>query len=106
MEPLPPLEEHNQAVATLFLQLRERKQSFLLIDRGRNEEENSYVYYKEDRLYAFGFVERVQQWSAAEDIVSYRDKCTSNFYMQHIVLQYAERHPEKVNALPTVPTCS
>lgn len=106
MEPLPPLEEHNQAVATLFLQLRERKQSFLLIDRGRNEEENSYVYYKEDRLYAFGFVERVQQWSAAEDIVSYRDKCTSNFYMQHIVLQYAERHPEKVNTLPPVPTCS
>lgn len=101
-ETLPPLELHNQAIALLFQQLCERKRSFLLIDRGRNEEENSYIYYKEDRLYAFGFVELVQQWSAVEDIVSYSDKCTSNFYMQHIVLQYAENHPEKVNVLPFV----
>src|SRR5690606_21269458 len=50
--------------------------------------------------YAFGFVEYAQQWSQVEDVVSDTDKCISNFYMQHIVLQYAERIPEKVTILP------
>lgn len=98
--PLPTAEKHRQVIATLFEQLQERKHSFILIDNGRNAEEHSYIYYKEDRLYAFGFVELMQQWSAVEDIVSYRDKCISNFYMQHIVLQYAERYPDKVTVLP------
>ncbi|TYR36516.1 DNA polymerase III subunit epsilon [Sphingobacterium phlebotomi] len=106
VETLPSLEEHNQTIDSVFQQLGNRKRSFLLIDRGRNEEENSYVYFKEDKLYAFGFVELVQQWSNVEDIVSYKDKCISNFYMQQIVLQYAERHPEKVTILHQDPTLS
>ena len=97
---LPPVDTYNQNIQQLFRQLEKRKTSFLLIDRGRNEEENSYIYYKEDKLYAFGFVALIQQWSEVEDIVSYTDKCISNFYMQYIVRQYAERHPEKVHMLP------
>lgn len=99
-ETLPSLEEHNQTIAFIFQQLTTRTRSFLLIDRGRNDEENSYIYFKKDKLYAFGFVEYAQQWSQVEDVVSYTDKCISNFYMQHIVLQYAERFPEKVTILP------
>jgi len=97
---LPSREEHNQTIAGVFQQLDNRKRSFLLIDQGRNETENSYVYFKEDKLYAFGFIEFIQQWSQVEDVVSYTDKCVSNFYMQHIVLQYADRHPQKVTTLP------
>lgn len=100
IETLPSLDEHNQTIAHIFQQLTTRTRSFLLIDRGRNDEENSYIYFKKDKLYAFGFVEYAQQWSQVEDVVSYTDKCISNFYMQHIVLQYAERFPEKVTILP------
>lgn len=99
---LPSEEIHNQLIAEVLQQLDSRKHSFLLIDQGRNDAENSYIYFKEDKLYAFGFVEFIQQWSEVEDIVSYTDKCMSNFYMQHIVLQYAARHPEKVTTLPQV----
>lgn len=100
----PSLDEHNQTVTQVLQALKARKRSFMLIDRGRNDEENSYIYFKEDKLYAFGFVDFIQQWSNIEDIVSYKDKCISNFYMQHLVLQYAERHPEKVSVLPSVST--
>ncbi|NGM64042.1 exonuclease domain-containing protein [Sphingobacterium sp. SGR-19] len=106
VETLPSLEEHNQLIDSVFQQLSDRKRSFLLIDRGRNEEESSYVYFKEDKLYAFGFVEFIQQWSSVEDIVSYKDKCISNFYMQQIVLQYTERYPEKVHILPQTKSLS
>lgn len=103
---LPDLDAHAAKIQELLHHLEVHKQSFLLIDKGRNEEENSYIYYKEDKLYAFGFVDFVQQWDNVEDIVSYRDKCTSNFYMQQIVLRYAALHPEKVNLLPAALTSS
>lgn len=106
LQALPELDDHNTMIADVLEELSQRKQSFILIDRGRNEEENSYIYFKENKLYAFGFVEFIEQWSNVEDIVSYTDKCISNFYMQHIVLQYAERYPEKVNALPLASTLS
>ncbi|TDS12885.1 exonuclease domain-containing protein [Sphingobacterium paludis] len=97
---LPVLADHKAKMEAAFDHLKNAKHSFILLDSGRNEDEYSYIYYKEDALYAFGFVECIDQWSNVEDIVSYRDKCISNYYMQQIVLQYAERYPEKVNVLP------
>ena len=96
---LPSLDAYSATITRLLHYLDTNKQSFLLIDKGRSDGESSYVYYKEDKLYAFGFVDFIQQWTHVEDIVSYRDKCISNFYMQQIVLQYAARYPEKVSFL-------
>jgi len=103
---IPTLEDYRLKMEAVFDYLQNTKHSFILLDAGRTEEEKSYIYYKEDKLYAFGFVEFMDNWSNVEDIVSYRDKCISNFYMQHIVLQYAERHPEKVNTLPRLTEAS
>lgn len=99
IDTLPSLPEYQQKVAKLFESIQEKKQSYLIIDQGRKEQESSYIYYKEDRLFAFGFFDSSLQWQNIEDIVSYRDKCLSNFYMQYIVQQYASRHPQKVYSL-------
>ena len=101
---LPELEQHNAAIDTLLTNLREQQRSFILIDNGRSEEENSYIYFKEEKLFAFGFVEGLSEWTEAEDVVSYRDKCISNNYMQELVLSYAEAHPEKVKYLSPQPS--
>lgn len=100
---LPALESYTEKISGVFTYLQENNSSFLFLDSGRNEGENSYIYYKDHKLYAFGFVEYIEEWKHVEDIVSYRDKCISNFYMQQIVLQYAERYPSKVHSLPRVP---
>src|SRR5690606_20918363 len=42
---LPPEEIHNQLIAEVLQQLDSRKHSFLLIDQGRNDAENSYIYF-------------------------------------------------------------
>ncbi|WP_437919526.1 exonuclease domain-containing protein [Sphingobacterium sp. LRF_L2] len=97
---IPSSDTCNDNLLMVFEHLENEKQSFLLIDNGRYEDEKSYIYFKENKLYAFGFTELQDNWQNAEDVVSYRDKCISNFYMQHIVLQYAERYPEKVSFLP------
>ena len=98
-ENLPAVDQHNQLVDHIFDQLKNRKRSFLIIDQGRNDTENSYIYLKDDKLYAFGFVECIEQWYNVEDIVAYKDKCISNFYMQELVLNYASRHPQKVHVI-------
>lgn len=97
---LPPVVSYSENIAEAFAYLAESNRSFLLIDEGRTAEENSYIYYKDSKLYAFGFIDCMDEWKNVEDVVSYRDKCISNFYMQQIVLQYAERHPDKVHTLP------
>ncbi len=96
---LPDLNDYQTKMERLFEHIRASKHSFLIIDRGRNEQEKSYIYFKEDKLFAFGFFDNTRPWQNVEDIVSYRDKCTSNFYMQYIVQQYAETHPNKVYPL-------
>lgn len=95
----PDITAYQQKMEKLFEYIRTSKRSFLIIDRGRNEQENSYIYFKDNSLFAFGFFDNTQQWQNVEDIVSYRDKCVSNFYMQNIVQQYAEHHPQKVYPL-------
>lgn len=99
---LPELSAYSEVMQNVFTYLRENNRSFLFLDRGRKEDEHSYIYYKDHKLYAFGFVEGLDEWYHAEDIVSYRDKCISNFYMRQMLLQYAERYPEKVHVLPKV----
>ncbi len=96
---LPSIENHATTIARLFDHLECQQHSFLLIDKGRHEKEQSYIYVKKGKLYAFGFVDQIQEWREVEDIVSYKDKCISNFYMQQLVQEYAKRYPEKVYPL-------
>ncbi|SKB52864.1 DNA polymerase-3 subunit epsilon [Sphingobacterium nematocida] len=83
----------NQALDSVILQ----RNTFLLIDQGRCLDEKSYIYFKDDQLAAFGFITIDNQNTEIEDIISEKDKCISNYYMNTLVLQYAERFPSKVH---------
>lgn len=93
---LPNVSEYNDRVNNALAHIRTQNNTFMLFDRGRNLDEKSYIYYRQNRLHAFGFVDVSNQSSDIEDIVSEKDLCSSNFYMNTLVLQYAERFPQKV----------
>ncbi len=93
---LPSIDEYNNRVQAAIDHLSEHRQTFLLIDQGRHLEEKSYVYYKDNILHAFGFVDMMHQATSVTDLVSEKDRCISNHYMNSLVLQYAERFPGKV----------
>lgn len=97
---LPSKEHYSQLMESVHEHLSNSNTSFIYIDKGRSDEENSYIYYKENKLYAFGFIDAYLQWSAVEDVVSYTDKCISNYYMQQLVLDHANQNPDKVHTLP------
>lgn len=85
----------NQAVNFVI----ENRSSFIILDRGRKLEEKSYIYFENDQLSAFGFVDTECQVREFTDLVSEKDRCISNHYMNTLVLQYAERFPSKVQQI-------
>ena len=93
---LPAADFHNSKVEDALEKVKADSQSFILIDQGRNLDEKSYILFKNNNLYAFGFFDRDLAITDYEDIIKEDDKCVSNYYMNALVLQYIERFPSKV----------
>lgn len=87
---------YNIRVKQALNAVEQERNTFMLFDQGRNLDEKSYIYYKDNKLHAFGFVDIHHQATDIEDIVSDKDLCSSNYYMNSLVLQYAERFPGKI----------
>lgn len=87
---------HNEKVEQAIAEIIEKRSTFVIFDRGRTIDEKSYIYFKNDQLYAFGFLHADNQFDNIEDAISPKDRCTSNYYMTSLVFQYAERFPSKV----------
>ena len=96
---LTSVDEHNMKVELALNKIIEHSQSFILIDQGRNLDEKSYVLFKNNNLFAFGYFDTDIDILDFEDIVKEEDKCVSNYYMNSLVLQYIERFPSKVMKL-------
>lgn len=100
---MPTAQDYNIRVEQALDFVITQRSTFLIIDQGRNLEEKSYIYFKEDQLFAFGFVHTDNQVREFEEVITESDKCTSNYYMNTLVLQYAERFPSKVYQKNTRP---
>lgn len=94
---IPQQENYNSRVDQALNCVVTARNTFLIIDQGRDLDEKSYIYFKDGQLFAFGFIPTDNQIIEFDDIINDSDKCTSNYYMNTLVLQYAERFPSKVH---------
>ena len=101
---LPELEEYNLKVTQAIESLTDQKRSFVILDKGRHMNEKSYVYYKDNKVYAIGFVENDDENIDIENIVGQDDLVINNFYMNHLAESYATLYPNKVLQLKGVPS--
>lgn len=92
-------EEHNSQVEEAIASLKSQVFSFVVMDKGRNEEEKSYIYYKENKVYALGYLPKDETVRDIEDFVKQEDRCHSNFYMCQLVRKYAVSHPQQIKVL-------
>ena len=88
--------QYNDKVTLALDSLAMEKKSYVLIDQGRHAEEKSYIYVKENNLYALGFLDQYHESQQIEDIISKEDRCVSNYYMMQLVEQFAEKNPHKL----------
>lgn len=69
------IEEHNDKVEQAIGSLEEDKTSFVLLDKGRNTGEKSYVYFKQNKVYALGFLDGENAVIDIEDYIKQEDLC-------------------------------
>ncbi len=95
-ENLPELESYNQRMNNALNHLDQFKRSFLIVDKGRNREEKSYVYFKDNKVHAVGFVANDMEISHIEDVIVQENLVHSNYYMNNLADSYALRYPNLV----------
>ncbi|SEG26539.1 exonuclease domain-containing protein [Sphingobacterium lactis] len=93
---LPDQATYNARVTAAIEALLGHKRSFVILDRGRREDEYSFVYYRENKVYAIGFMDRETAVENIEDYIEQEHKVLSNFYMNNLAESYAQKHPRKV----------
>ncbi|WP_270087012.1 exonuclease domain-containing protein [Sphingobacterium sp. SYP-B4668] len=101
---LPTQALYNVKVYLAIRSLGENKRSYVIVDKGRTDEEQSYIYVKDNNLYAMGFIDGYQDIQSIEDMIGSKDLCTSNYYVMQLIRQYLESNPQKVTDIPSLST--
>lgn len=83
--PLSGINEHNAKIAAALLFLEEKNNSFVILDKGRNDEERSCIWIEKGHLYAMGYVDNDTQLDDLMDIKDTLTRYTSNHYMMQLI---------------------
>lgn len=95
----PNVDEYNEKVTRAIESLTEHTKSFLILDKGRVSSEKSYVYYKDNKVHAIGFIANDLEIQDIEEIIGQENLVLNNFYMNNLALNYANQYPNKVLVL-------
>ena len=86
---------YNSRVKVAIAHLKSALPSFALIDTGRNDEEQSCLWVEEGKFYGMGYISFHTDVADLENLKSRMVPYPSNDYILNMVLDYAERHPDK-----------
>jgi DNA polymerase-3 subunit epsilon len=89
-------EEYNNLVEKALTHFTQNLPSFLIVDTGRNADENSCIWVEKGRLSRIGYVSKQSDLTHLSDIKALLKPCFSNHYMNQLIFSYAEKYPLKV----------
>jgi len=93
---LPDAALHNEKVANAIAFLQGRRESFAIVDKGRDEEERSCIWVQDGQFYGMGYIARDAGLTNPADIKEYVTPYRSNHYIMQLVSNYAVKYPGKV----------
>lgn len=91
--------EYNKRLNNALTEVEASLPSFVLIDKGRNDNEKSCIWVEKGKLYGLGYLDNESDLNALEDIKSLLTPYQSNEYMMTLILNYAEKYPYKLTYL-------
>lgn len=94
--PLPPADRHNRHVQLAIESLLGERQTFAILDRGRNAEERSCLYIENGTLHSMGYLPADASFTRISDLPDYLTRCRSNQYIMQLVTTFAGKNPGKV----------
>lgn len=89
-------EAYNQRVLDAADYLQRSLPSFLLVDRGRSDDEKSVILIERGNMYGMGYLSPQIPLADVESVKSVTEQYPSNDYIRNLIFQHASRHPEKV----------
>jgi DNA polymerase-3 subunit epsilon len=92
---LPPT-EYNIKVQNAIKHLYLTMHSFIILDKGRNENEQSCIWVENGCSYGFGYIEQYSDIKSVTDAKESIKQYPASNYIMHLIFNYAERFPEKV----------
>ncbi len=96
---LPDVNDYNLKVHEALQNIAQISAEKVIIDKGRDADEQSFVWINNENIQAFGFLSKDFEYSDFSAIKSYLEPCPSSFYLTQLIRSFMEREPSKVKTI-------
>lgn len=90
------LHSYNERVQDAILHLTDYAPSFLIVEKGRTEQEISCIWYNNGNFAGMGYLDKEENVSNQEEIIEKLQRYPTFQYTNQLVETYARAHPTKV----------
>lgn len=98
-EPLGSVENHNEKVLRAISSLNESEESYVIMDKGRNEDEKSCIWIENGQFHSMGYISTETDLQNPDDIRDSLSRYPSNHYMMQLIQTFTHKYPWKVTPL-------
>ncbi|WP_199139103.1 exonuclease domain-containing protein [Pedobacter sp. ASV12] len=95
-------EDYNYRVNQAIKQLQDLLPSFILVDQGRTDDEQSCIWVEKGKFYGMGYISNHVDVNDLESLKSAMEPYPSNDYIMNLVLSYQSRFPAKAIPLTII----
>lgn len=92
-----PSSDYNLRAKGAISEIKVMLPSFLLVDNGRTDGEKGVIRMNAGHLHGMGYVSSDMDLSDADAVAPFLELYPSNDYIRNIIMDYAAKHPERVN---------
>ncbi len=89
-------EEYNRRVEKALEHFTNSFSSFAILDKGRDEEEQSCIWIENGSFYGFGYISHYSDFKSASQVKELVTRYIGNEYMMQLINSHAEKYPHKV----------
>lgn len=89
-------DDYNQRMQLLIDELDDQKPTFAVRQKGRTQDEQSFLLVEKGRFYGMGYASNDTAINSIDELKTYITPLKENFYVRHTLIKYAEENPDKV----------
>jgi DNA polymerase III subunit epsilon len=93
---LPDVIHHNTQVANAIGFILQNKPSFVIIDKGRNADERSYILVEDGHFYGMGYVDPAVGFATFSEVKECLTPYKSNGYIMQLLYSFTQKYPGRV----------
>ncbi|MEE1943724.1 exonuclease domain-containing protein [Pedobacter sp. KR3-3] len=95
-------EDYNYRVDQAIKQLQDLLPSFILVDQGRTDDEQSCIWVEKGKFYGMGYIANYADVNDLESLKSAMEPYPSNDYIMNLILSHQSRFPAKAIPLTII----